>query len=84
MATKKLTAGILALSLLGGAAFASEQATTTGEQDLLAIASAGALTSASAGVQALSDEEMRQIEAGWKLSVRLKLRPLKIEVEWKK
>lgn len=81
MVIKKITAGILALSLLSGAAFAAEQATTTGEQDLLAIASAGALTGASAGVYQLNAAEMDEVHGGkWRLKIKATLNPPKLKI----
>lgn len=81
MATKKLTAGILALSLLGGVAFAAEQTPTTGEQDLLAIASAGALTSASVGVHQLNAAEMDEVNGGkWRVKVKASWKPFNITI----
>lgn len=84
MATKKLTAGVLALSLLSGAAFAAEQTPTTGEQDLLAIASAGALTSASAGVQALSATEMDEVQGGGRLKISVKWKPFEFSIKYQR
>lgn len=78
MATKKLTAGVLALTILGTTAFAIPQTPVatdnaqglptiaSHQQDLLAIASAGAFSSESAGVQLLSDAEMQEVRgSGW-------------------
>ena len=76
MTAKKLTAGVLALSILGTTAFATPQAPVATdnaqdlptiasyEQDLLTIASAGALTSESAGVYQLSSTEMDEVYGG--------------------
>lgn len=73
------------LLVLSGAAFAAEQATTTGEQDLLAITSAGALTSASVGVHQLNAAEMDEVNGGkLKVSVKIRTNPLRIKasVRW--
>ncbi|MDE7173293.1 MAG: hypothetical protein K2N70_02985 [Helicobacter sp.] len=81
MATKKLTAGILALSILGTTAFATPQAPVATdnaqdlptiasyEQDLLTIASAGALTSESAGVYQLNSTEMDEVHGGLRIKI---------------
>ena len=80
MVIKKITAGILALSVLSGAAFAVEQTPTTGEQDLLAIASAGALTSASTGAHRLNAAEMDEVHGGkLKVSVKIRTKPFRVK-----
>ena len=89
MTAKKLTAGVLALSILGTTAFATPQApNVTGnerdlltiasyEQDLLTIASAGALTSESAGVYQLNSTEMDDVQGG----LRIKIGKIKIPIK---
>ena len=94
MTAKKLTAGVLALSILGTTAFATPQApNVTGNErdlltiaslsestdDLLAIASNGALTSKSVGVYQLSSTEMDEVHGG---KFRLKIKNFCIGVFW--
>ena len=94
MTAKKLTAGVLALSILGTTAFATSQApAVTGNErdlftiaslnestdDLLTIASAGALTSESAGVYQLSSAEMDEVHGG---KFRIRIKNLCIGVFW--
>lgn len=64
---KILVSGIIALSVISATSAAEVPSTTKqSTDDLLAIASAGALTSESAGVQLLSDAEMQEVRgAGW-------------------
>lgn len=81
MATKKLTAGVLALTILGTTAFAIPQTPVatdnaqglptiaSHQQDLLAIASAGALTSESAGVYQLNSAEMDEVHGGFSIKI---------------
>lgn len=82
MASKKIISGILALSLFGGVALAAEQQSTTiNEQDLLSIATAGALTSASAGVHRLNAAEMDEVNGGkLKVSVKIRTNPFRVKV----
>lgn len=89
MATKKLTAGVLALTILGTTAFAIPQTPVatdnaqglptiaSHQQDLLTIASAGALTSESAGVYQLSSTEMDEVQGG----LRIKIGKVKIRIK---
>lgn len=63
---KILVSGIIALSVIGATSAAEVPSTTNESTDLLAIASNGALTSESAGVQLLSDAEMQEVRgSGW-------------------
>lgn len=75
----KITAGVLALSILGTTAFATPQTpvvTDNEQQDLLTIASNGALTSTSAGVQLLNQDEMDEVHGG----LRIKIGKVKIKI----
>ena len=63
---KILVSGIIALSVISATSAAEVPSTTNESTDLLAIASNGALTSESTGVQLLSDAEMQEVRgSGW-------------------
>lgn len=61
---KILVSGIIALSVIGATSAAEMPSTTEQNTDLLTIASAGALTSESAGVYQLSSTEMDEVYGG--------------------
>lgn len=63
---KILVSGIIALSVISATSAAEVPSTTKQSTDLLTIASAGAFSSESAGVQLLSDAEMQEVRgSGW-------------------
>lgn len=67
---KILVSGIIALSVISATSAAEVPSTTKqSTDDLLAIASAGALTSESAGVYQLSSTEMDDVHGGFSIKI---------------
>lgn len=75
---KILVSGIIALSVISATSAAEVPSTTKqSTDDLLTIASAGALTSESAGVYQLNSAEMDDVQGG----LRIKIGKVKITIK---